>query len=338
MSKRSLFWGQASGKLGEAVYYRAGGEQRTRAYTATVKNPKSRNQAIQRTKMNNLVAVFKATKPAVNSFMIPSKSGRSAFNEFTAENIRRATYLADQEMVQLECGGANGYVLANGKLGELLPASVIMGNASIQKTESKYAVGFVVPETNVSIADLPEAYKTLLTEDMLTPIATGKEVYSLLVNASNSLMLPTEFNVSFVHALDGAAGIGYRVYTVKCSSESTDVLRCVKWMQGEDRPVLPHILIFDGTPNSTTPAEITEYTGVSKFTICDAAGYESEDLVNEGLCAIISYKDASGVQVSRSVMVYGQIMAEEALKYALNGEYAEDIISAYEIKSDKLTE
>ena len=29
MSKRSLFWGHGSGKLGEAVYYRAGGEQRT---------------------------------------------------------------------------------------------------------------------------------------------------------------------------------------------------------------------------------------------------------------------------------------------------------------------
>ena len=32
MSKRSLFWGNGAGKLGEAVYYRAGGEQRTRAY------------------------------------------------------------------------------------------------------------------------------------------------------------------------------------------------------------------------------------------------------------------------------------------------------------------
>jgi hypothetical protein len=41
MSKRSLFWGKGSGKLGEAVYYRAGGEQRTRAYVKTVKNPKT---------------------------------------------------------------------------------------------------------------------------------------------------------------------------------------------------------------------------------------------------------------------------------------------------------
>lgn len=37
MSKRSLFWGKGSGKLGEAVFYRAGGEQRTRTYVKTVK-------------------------------------------------------------------------------------------------------------------------------------------------------------------------------------------------------------------------------------------------------------------------------------------------------------
>ena len=59
MSKRSLFWGQASGKLGEAVYYRAGGEQRTRSYVAKIKNPKTRAQALQRTKFNNMVAVFR---------------------------------------------------------------------------------------------------------------------------------------------------------------------------------------------------------------------------------------------------------------------------------------
>ena len=41
MSKRSLFWGKASGKLGEAVFYRAGGTQRTRTYVKNVKNPKS---------------------------------------------------------------------------------------------------------------------------------------------------------------------------------------------------------------------------------------------------------------------------------------------------------
>lgn len=59
MVKRSLFWGQAAGKLGEAVYYRAGGEQRTRTYIKNIKNPKTQAQAIQRAKLNNLTACFR---------------------------------------------------------------------------------------------------------------------------------------------------------------------------------------------------------------------------------------------------------------------------------------
>ena len=39
MSKGSLFWANASGKLGEVVQYRAGGEQRARAYVRKIKNP-----------------------------------------------------------------------------------------------------------------------------------------------------------------------------------------------------------------------------------------------------------------------------------------------------------
>jgi hypothetical protein len=68
MSKRSLFWGKASGKLGEAVFYRAGGTQRTRTYVKNVKNPKSYQQALQRTKFNNLVGCFKGISTAVKSF------------------------------------------------------------------------------------------------------------------------------------------------------------------------------------------------------------------------------------------------------------------------------
>ena len=80
MSKRSLFWGQASGKLGEAVYYRAGGEQRTRSYVAKIKNPKTRAQALQRTKFNNMVAVFRGTSVFVKSLFKAEKSSQSPSN------------------------------------------------------------------------------------------------------------------------------------------------------------------------------------------------------------------------------------------------------------------
>ena len=86
MSKRSLFWGNASGKLGEAVFYRAGGEQRTRTWVPKIKNPKSHAQAVQRTKLNNLTALYKGMQTAIQNFTRIEKSGRSAFNQFVANN------------------------------------------------------------------------------------------------------------------------------------------------------------------------------------------------------------------------------------------------------------
>lgn len=86
MSKRSLFWGQAAGKLGEAVYYRAGGEQRTRAYIAQVKNPRSLAQQLNRASMANLSSFYRATKALLAYSMTNRKSNQSAFNLFVKKS------------------------------------------------------------------------------------------------------------------------------------------------------------------------------------------------------------------------------------------------------------
>ena len=85
MSKRSLFWANASGKLGETVFYRAGGEQRNRSYVKNVKNPKTQPQALQRAKFNNMVAVFRGVKAVADSFFT-KKSNQSGFNAFFSQH------------------------------------------------------------------------------------------------------------------------------------------------------------------------------------------------------------------------------------------------------------
>lgn len=116
MSKRSLFWGQASGKLGETVYYRAGGEQRTRSYVAKIKNPKTRAQALQRTKFNNAVAVFRGTSAFVKSLFKAEKSSQSPFNAFVKRNFPLCLTVADREMVELGEGGSQNFVFSNGSV------------------------------------------------------------------------------------------------------------------------------------------------------------------------------------------------------------------------------
>lgn len=86
MSKGSLFWGNASGKLGESVYYRAGGEQRNRTYVKKIKNPRTRAQAIVRATMNNLVQTYKNGKGIYANSFPTRKSNQTAFNAFMQAN------------------------------------------------------------------------------------------------------------------------------------------------------------------------------------------------------------------------------------------------------------
>lgn len=86
MSKGSLFWGNASGKLGESVFYRAGGEQRNRTYVSKIKNPRTRAQALVRAAMNNLVQTYKNGKAIYANSFPNRKANQTAFNAFMQAN------------------------------------------------------------------------------------------------------------------------------------------------------------------------------------------------------------------------------------------------------------
>lgn len=86
MSKGSLFWGKGSGKLGEAVLYRAGGEQRTRTYVAKIKNPKTLAQMENRLSMRNFAQVYRALQPVLSKSFPNRPTKESGFNAFVKAN------------------------------------------------------------------------------------------------------------------------------------------------------------------------------------------------------------------------------------------------------------
>lgn len=88
MSKRSLFWGNASGKLGEAVFYRAGGEQRTRTWIPKIKNPKTLSQVENRLSLLNLVTTYKEWKDIISkAFPLKKKISRIIMRSFQETKI-----------------------------------------------------------------------------------------------------------------------------------------------------------------------------------------------------------------------------------------------------------
>lgn len=98
MSKGNIFLGLNRGKVGDAVFFRAMGQQRTRALVVP-KNPRSRSQMVQRTKMANVSALYRAGKSVLSrSFEVRGKY-ESSFNAFARAALANPAYLT-KEMVQ----------------------------------------------------------------------------------------------------------------------------------------------------------------------------------------------------------------------------------------------
>lgn len=95
MSKGSLFWANASGKLGESVFYRSGGEQRNRTYVKKIKNPKTAAQMAQRLKMVNLVETFKSVGKVLGVSFPNRTAAQSSWNKFCSINAASAIAIMD---------------------------------------------------------------------------------------------------------------------------------------------------------------------------------------------------------------------------------------------------
>ena len=326
MSKRSLFWGQASGKLGEAVFYRAGGEQRTRTYVAKIKNPKSRAQALQRTKFNNMVAVFRGTSVFVKSLFKPEKSSQSPFNAFVKRNFPLCLTVADKEMVEFGEGGAESFVFANGSINFNTVPSIIpfkpLGN---EENTLGYYWGLAIAGGDVTLA-------RAITGDIVG-LYTGAEIYQALVGTTNPYNLPAQFALSFIECIQGNVAPAYYTYTVNCSADSTDTLRCVQFPRGAEPPTVAKLQtkIIPQATNYTKgsgPSQ-TQITGITGL-LFGAANMASDDIVN-GVAICLSYRDSAGLQTSTSVMTYGKSLQGQANAYLPSAAAGTSIVDSYTI-------
>lgn len=321
MSKRSLFWGKGSGKLGEAVFYRAGGEQRTRTYVKTVKNPKTYQQALQRTKFNNLVGCFKGISTAVKSFYAKRASNQTPFNAFFRKNWPLNLWVADKEITGVNEGVFQGLYVADGDLN--IDTTITVESPALANPD--YHLTWTVPAGNYTIPVGTDSAQ----------IVVGSELYQLLVGENNPFGLPSEFFVTIFQFQQGYASNAAQVFSIRCAADSTDHFHFV---QGSPKLPVPTqaqmdrlLLAGDG---DITPAENQKpgtAVGVSK--ICIGAHASTEAQLSMGAAVVVSFKDASGKRCTRSVVTYGKALQETALDYTPSGEVGRSIISQYEVSN-----
>lgn len=116
MSKDSLYWGKASGKLGETVLYTSGGQQRARKYVSKIANPKSPAQMVQRLKMANIVSAYQGLV-AVTQAAFPNKSAvQSGWNRFAQLNATKNLAIIDKAMKDSNVCVPAGFTFSEGNI------------------------------------------------------------------------------------------------------------------------------------------------------------------------------------------------------------------------------
>ena len=321
MSKRSLFWGNGSGKLGEAVFYRAGGEQRTRTYIKTVKNPKSYQQALQRTKFNNLVGCYKGISTAVKSFFNNRASNQSPFNAFFQQNFPVNLWVADKEMTGVNEGVFEGMYVSNGNFN----FDTTLTPRVSDLVEIDFYLSLEIPESNCEIpVNIPQE-----------SVRVGKQMYQLLVGDTNPSGLPSEFYFTVILIQQGFAAQGAQVFTIRCAADSEEHFRFV---QGSPRLAVPNqsfmdnlVTFMDGEATPSTASAAGSVTGVTRLGIGTKATAEAQ--INCGAAVVISFKDSTGKQCTKSTIFYGQALTDTARDYLPTGSAGQSIISQYQTVS-----
>ena len=121
MSKGSLFFGRASGKLGQVVLSTVKGQQIARAWQPKISNPKTSQQQLQRAKFANAVKFFKRAQQNLFKFAFEDKrKNESDYNAFMRHNVVSSAVLDRMVYDNFNYPAfADNWLLSYGSLGEI---------------------------------------------------------------------------------------------------------------------------------------------------------------------------------------------------------------------------
>lgn len=295
MSKGSLFWANASGKLGETVLYRSGGEQRTRAYVRKIKNPKSLAQMKNRLSMRNFAQIYRSLQPILSKSFPNRLAKESGFNAFVKANksIRSAVvgeYGAKQGLsVPYNMLMSQGYLTQFGEFQQLSWEGSVQG------------AGFDLSNH----PNIEQIKKVWPEADDLDKYPKNAEEF---IEMWDALQLPStaKITVIFAEYMDE----GYSLRSVSATKENGfSVLMGGPWY-------LKMMTVTEG--GNTYPALVF-------------SDYSKETMVT----AIISWTDANGkLQVTNSRMVVPNSDTSIPEEFVEGGFVYEQVLDAYGYNAD----
>ena len=292
MSKGSLFWGKGSGKLGETVLYRAGGEQRTRTYVARIKNPKTLAQMKNRLSMLNLATTYRLLKPVWAVSFPMRNTNQSGFNAFVKANKSISTAVISKEMAQSNMVVPYNMLMSEGVFN---PLGLFKNGASgIQGWD----ISNILTQTNAA-----EIFPNFnLGLNSITTATQLKAMFSVLG-------IPASAKITAIIARYEDDGFSVSHQTVSSSSSDAEIAAFGLAIKHDSDEVTEDVQ-FDSYPWFVTLPDTQDAETLATL--------------------ILSYKDGSGVlQVSTSRMLLGSTDTSYVEQYLEGGDVYEQVLDAY---------
>lgn len=157
MSKGSLFFGNASGKLGQVVLSTVKGQQIARAWQPKVSNPKTSQQQLQRAKFANAVKFFKRAQQNLFKFAFEDRrKNESDYNAFMRHNVVSSAVLDRILYDNFNYPAiADNWLLSYGSLGEISAENEPSDKETLRLLDLYLGTGEI---NNLTIASASQAF------------------------------------------------------------------------------------------------------------------------------------------------------------------------------------
>lgn len=186
MSKGSLFFGNASGKLGQVVLSTVKGQQIARAWQPKVSNPKTSQQQLQRAKFANAVKFFKRAQQNLFKFAFEDKrKNESDYNAFMRHNVVSSAVLDRSVYDNFNYPAlADNWLLTFGSLGEINADNDIASKEYVQLLTLSLGTGEIA---NLTIASASQAFinnYNAVNGDFVTLVGVKSDVRTLTMDTN----------------------------------------------------------------------------------------------------------------------------------------------------------
>lgn len=183
------------GKLGDAVFYRRGGEQVERIYNKNPKNANTRSQIDQRSQLTNIIRLYQSSPVFFKRAFANKKINQTDYNALVSRNLNKGVKVYLPKGVADEQGGVVApYIISDGSLTPI----VVTGKGVDAVTSLAVGADFTI-DAQTTVAELSAA---LLNNN--TIVQAGDQLSYLSVEQYNAGGVPRLRTRLFEMTLDTA--------------------------------------------------------------------------------------------------------------------------------------